>query len=457
MGSATAAKNQIVANLIDYNDTNSIATTDSEDNPTYVGLEKCPYINEIKMEFEGEVQEVENTGVYNYTCNAYLKQITVELVDMYDTGALNTTATVTISGTYRWSPNPDGNDTDVAFEKTIPIDISAASSSYGSTTYNVVDSDISPTNNTNNGIGQTARSITNLQINSLAVKLINKDDSDFYDYSKILENPSAAQTLSSNGTLSSLYFDAQINDPRQNLLENDWADSEFSTSSSIGTTASPYTNATFNPNPGGNTDSEPGVSDPWELSTAFVRNEKMESPWELGFIHRGSKWQTINLKIYNTTESYSGGGNNYQDGDANILDQIKMAPETEVYGKINLNTDLKPVLKALFQKIRVGSDIKGVSSTDGPGALTKADGSEADEVTATIANAFADDVLDHNYTNAGAVYYTRAQLLRDTDPLTNTLCYDGTIVLNRDNDATQEEIIGKFINLTKASGFSKRT
>ena len=585
MGSSTACKNQIIANLIDYSDIDSSATTDSEDNPTYVGLEQCPYINEVKFTFEGQVDKaVVSEDIYNYTCNVYLKQIAVELVNMYNTGALNTTATVSVVGSYTWNPgynssiykglvraattaglpantynngslgvgatitaNANGalsaqdgitlmagdlllvkneafadapnngiytitqvgnagtpfiltraanNDeadefantwvtvsegitlanatlkctafddvsvgttpvayavvafeTDVAFAKTVPIDISAGSESYGYTAYDLADSDISPANNTST-MSDTDRSVTSFRITDLRIKV--KNNSDFYDYSYIIENPTEAQTLSSNGDLSYLYFDSQIADPRQNLLETDWTDSEFSTNSSIGTISS--TNSNFTPNPGGDTDSE-DVSDPWEISTAFVRNAPMKSPWELGFIHRGNKWQTINLKKYNSS-SYigAGGGNGYTVGDANILDQIKMTEDVATYGKVNLNTSLKSVLKALFQKIRVGSDIKEESSTDGPGALTKADGTTpADEVDADMATAFANDVLNYNGTNGGGIYYTRAQLLRSSDILTNSLCYDDVIDLNRDNDATQEEIIGKFMNLAQAQASS---
>ena len=585
MGSSTACKNQIMANLIDYNDIDSIATTDNENNPTYVGLEKCPYINEAKLEFEGQVEKAA-AGVdeFDYTCNVYLKQIAVELVNMYNTGALNTTATVSIVGSYRWTPNSDSStykglaraattaglpantynngalgvgatitadangalaaqdgitlvsgdlllvkneafsdaphngiytvtqvgtvgspfiltrvansdeadefvgtwvaisegsslantmskcaavdavtvgttsiayasvasETDVAFAKTVPVDISIDSKSYGNTVYDLADSDISPVNNTRT-MSDTDRSITNFQITDLRVKLVNS--SDFDDYSYIIGNPTEAQTLSSNGDLSYLYFDSQIADPRQNLLETDWTDSEFSTNSSIGTIGS--TNSNFSPNPGGNTDSEPNVSDPWEISTAFIRNAPMKSPWELGFIHRGKKWQTINLKKYNSSGyAGAGGGNGYTDGDANILDQIKMTGDISIYGKVNLNTSLVSVLKALFQKIRVGSDVKEEASTDGPGSLKKADGTLADEVDATFALAFANDVLDYNGAVGGTIYYTRAQLLRSSDILTSVLCYDGAIDLNRDNDATQEEIIGKFINLTQAQGSS---
>ena len=56
MSTDTSCKKQIAANIIDYNDTNTIATADNPDSPTYVGLEKCPYINELKLEIEGEVQ-----------------------------------------------------------------------------------------------------------------------------------------------------------------------------------------------------------------------------------------------------------------------------------------------------------------------------------------------------------------------------------------------------------------
>jgi len=208
-------------------------------------------------------------------------------------------------------------------------------------------------------------------------------------------------------------------------------------------------NNLFVPNPGGDADMEPNVDSPWNISTAYIRNAPMQSPWELGLIHRGSKWQTINLKKCSSNESEGegeGGGNTYSAGDANILNQVKMTSDIETYGKVNVNTNLQEVLTVLFQKIRVGSDI---GSTDGPGEITG-----TNEVGATAAAAFASDVLDNNSTNGGTVFYSRAQILRETNGLINTLCYDSGVDLDRDNDATQEEIIGKFINLTQASGVS---
>jgi hypothetical protein len=141
---------------------------------------------------------------------------------------------------------------------------------------------------------------------------------------------------------------------------------------------------------------------------------------------------------------YTSGGSSYANGAAHILDQIKMGSETENYGKINLNTDVPDVLQVLFQKIYVGSDI---GSADGPG-----DTNGANEVDASDANILKTAVLLANGTNAGSAFLTRGQLLRSTNGVSelhnNTL---DVVNLAQTNDAKQEEIIGKFINLSKAS------
>lgn len=40
----------------------------------------------------------------------------------------------------------------------------------------------------------------------------------------------------------------------------------------------------------------PAWTDSKHLSTAYIRNAPMQSLWELGVIHRGAAWQTLNLK-----------------------------------------------------------------------------------------------------------------------------------------------------------------
>lgn len=91
------------------------------------------------------------------------------------------------------------------------------------------------------------------------------------------------------------------------------------------------------------------------ISTAFIRHAvlrkqsgsgdalveyPMESLWELGAIHRGSRWQTLNLSkspTYTTAEEFvKDGAGDYEEGDAPILDQVKMTNDCISYGKVNL-------------------------------------------------------------------------------------------------------------------------
>lgn len=48
----------------------------------------------------------------------------------------------------------------------------------------------------------------------------------------------------------------------------------------------------------------------------------MESLWELGFIHRGIKWQTINLKAVQDEADIRNIDPEYENGDAEILDMV---------------------------------------------------------------------------------------------------------------------------------------
>jgi len=516
-----------------------------------------------------------------YICNVYIKDIQLELVDMYNTPSMNCTAEVTASGSYNWLL--DGTDSDVNFVKTFTLGIISGSDTYSyNATYDLADSDISPAD-TKSGGADLATSIEDFQITDLKVKLIdssnnlldyafiepsttyidvsggitmsgdlninpgsmssshpfimqtvgngelNRDDiaswnvtntyngtateikikpkspgqggtsitidgsevnletNTYYTLSgnmtvnvynthsnagksygqatgkwwidisgsNIAMDPGfggstvggdgSPPTVSSDGTTNSLFIDYEIADPRQNLNFTDWGGITRFDTVDTGTIGS--TNTKFMANPGGNADLEPYATEPWNISTAYIRNESMLSPWELGFLHRGMAWQTLNLKKYNSDSNIGeGGGGVYSDGDANVLNQIKMTSDTETYGKININTNLEEVLTVLFQKIRVGSD---VGSSDGPGSITG-----ANEVGAAAAGAFAADVLSNNSTSGGSVFYSRGEMLRSANGLINTLCYDNAVDLDRDTDATQEEIIGKFINLTQASGAS---
>jgi len=326
-------------------------------------------------------------------------------------------------------------------------------------------------------------------VNHIKVKVTNFDNDNIpendvlFDYSYVVNTtqPDTRQiieygvtdtrvTVDVNGVLHTYPISYQVQDPRQNLYETDWEEqipkSEYevpllhSISGQINDVDDkddlsknknyPQFTSNVMDEEYYHTDTSvqpPIVYQPWDISTAYIRNAPMQSPWELGFIHRGEKWQTLNLKKYNMNEwdaGSTGGGNSYSDGDANLLDQIKMTESTLTQGKVNINSQIKETLKVLFEEIRVGSDI---GSSKGPGTLKMADGStNAYKVDASDAEALADEIIAIT-SNTDSEFLTRAQILLQEDGK----LWNNTLGLNQVTDATQEEIIGKFINLCKTS------
>lgn len=90
------------------------------------------------------------------------------------------------------------------------------------------------------------------------------------------------------------------------------------------------------------------TSDNQHLASAYIRHASMESLWELGCISRAEPWKTLNLKRSNPLAL---GGDTYDKGDANILDQVTLTSEKSRFGLINLNTDEHFVLETLFYQI----------------------------------------------------------------------------------------------------------
>ena len=453
--SSEVCRNQIAANLIDYSDMDNSATTDSEDAPSFVGLERVPFINEIALNISGEIEETASAP-FNYRSKIEVSPLILQLVNMYETGGLQVAAkaAVTLEGSYIWSYRGEDADSNVftfnkeeSFSKNIDIDFSVNEKCYSTVEYASLVLSPGLYSDSESYEHATHKSITDFKIDRLRVKLMDSSASNLYDFAYIIEdNSTTAATLSSTGSTDYLYFDSQIDDPRQNLLQDDWTINNWDDSPDSNV-YSRNSSLIFNPNPDidrsddeDTADYEPSANDPWDISTAYIRNEAMKSPWEVGFIHRGAKWQTLNLKRYNnkTTSSLigAGGGGSYSDGDANILDQIRMTDANLEYGKINLNTSSTAVLKVLFQKVCIGSN------KESPGSIT------GNIVDTTIAEQIASSILSINGVDGGTPLLCRSALL-DNDTIVDLLT-GNNLGLNQNNDALMEEIVGKFINLTKA-------
>ena len=90
-------------------------------------------------------------------------------------------------------------------------------------------------------------------------------------------------------------------------------------------------------------------------STAYIRNEPMRSLWELGAIHRGYPNQTINLKQFTEKADWATAGKvTYAEGDAGMLDQVKIGPLLFVEGKVNANMRNPQVWEDLLGGIAYG-------------------------------------------------------------------------------------------------------
>lgn len=204
------------------------------------------------------------------------------------------------------------------------------------------------------------------------------------------------------------------------------------------------------------------------LSTAYIRNAPMQSLWELGVIHRGAAWQTLNLKaagapggvgsispsdmkqlgnVWDTTP-----GTTYAAGDGGILEQVKLTEETYCFGKVNINMLAKrpdetipgesprfydsQMAEALFYKIRYGQEISNFETNTTSGKEISLD------LESNLVSALTSDM--------NRPFASRTQFLDwkySTGSLSNAF---GLVDMTSASDAQQEEIVGKTINLLKA-------
>ena len=104
-------------------------------------------------------------------------------------------------------------------------------------------------------------------------------------------------------------------------------------------------------------DKEKDTTKIYEISTAFIRNAPFETLWELGAIHRGEPFRTVNLSIFSddfdAASSFSG---KYDEGDAHILDQVKIGPARYSRGKFNVNSRSVASYIMLYDEDLFGKD-----------------------------------------------------------------------------------------------------
>ncbi|MDD5663195.1 MAG: hypothetical protein PHT71_02920 [Victivallaceae bacterium] len=492
-GNILHRRQQIAANLKDYCDSDDIPTSDvlpknwkltgvdGTDIPTYTGNEKTLYLNEVQtrvnigatlipttaegvitdITVDGELDigiEAEAINIYKYKDGKIIpdgKDVKVELQCIIS----DIEVKLTLGEIVKTFPQDDSTvDIPIILDKLpTPTDGYA----YNTEAESVLKVSIDATETGYNDTGKVAPSEGKIEI-SFKVEIKNAilkyvdstnpdENIDYCKINKVLTVFKKTLDVTVDGDAEKAYIlSTQTEDPRQNLNSGDWTSGadwleltgiDDDNKNNIG-----ETNANSNPNaaPEGESDFEKATSPAYvgdanteHISTAYIRNAPMLSPWELGFIHRGKKWQTLNLSKYNKSKAVKGyknsnnnwflpGGGKYEDGDANILDQIKMTPEAKSPVKVNLAGKSDEMLNALFAGIYLGcSPIMYGGSIDN---ISKS----GTEITPEFISPIVSKLKAANFT-------TRAGI---ADILSEKLKNEG-----KTTKAEREELIGKVIQL----------
>ena len=224
------------------------------------------------------------------------------------------------------------------------------------------------------------------------------------------------------------------------------------------------------------------------VSTAYIRNKPMVSPWEIGLIHRGREWQTLNIKraggfgstseirlqdIESEYKDWTAAGTSYQNGDGAILEFVKVGINCRCMGKVPL-TLLRPaviqsggsdyndvkeeynkdIIRMLFDGIRRGQTMKQFyAETNFPKNRAEAEakptqGGSAVTIDGTRIDGFVDEVRRLCELTGDNEFRLRTQFLNSDYGAASVDATQFTFnIAQTDNDAQREEIIGKTINL----------
>lgn len=360
--------------------------------------------------------------------------------------------------------------------------------------------------------------LDNVKVDITAAKLLKDTAGDFVpvDFAKIEKNINTdvdpySITLSLGGGVHdvTLYASAYTNDPRQNLNNEDWDNdapafiegtpvptsgytdiNSFKSSSNDATSFGKVNPHDYDDVMDEKKDREDNIREAvgdktgaWEIaasfesqpedrpiSTAYIREAPIRSLWELGFISRGIKWQTINLKTVqaDSESDVTSFDPSYEKGDAEILDMVclnyKNSPKFDINAKSTseaVSANVKKIWKGLLaptssnQTLKIGNPGGDTSADEdnkdvlnyGDNEFTLAADYNAEDVFKLIPNDADVEVNDSDY------YFfdtDRKSFLRRSAmaPALYKLAMDEDSDI--DTDAKQEALIGKVIGLTDA-------
>ncbi len=501
--------NQTVANLINYNASfNRPPVTDNDNwisgEPTYTGNKRTPYINEVHADVaigghlgtrmqERYLADPNNPSSWKwrvwYTNCTYSHEITVnvETVNMYPTtggsdGALAvanpiligeisydywnengdnpgfwSTETVRIDAGTQWEIIPSGSDAGYKVY-TYMLD----RGSVGSMTTQRRDNYDRPMGHEADFYGSVKVRNVKLSLDRIVLRDAAGRNADLALMPNQLRNGrtflmrvTGEQVAGSGDSSRHFYFDTQVNDPRFNLARAQWSGPLFSekeneVNATIGSTNSVISLGTYHDYEKRN---DPAYAGDDSISTAYIRHGQMQSLWELGAVHRGAPWQTINLKCASPKGTSM---ENYERGDGHLLDQIALARSTEnandyVIGMINLNcvatfggSSAPFAFKSLFTNFPVYRSFAAMNNGRAEGGVIGGGSVDSDNADA---DAYAKDLSEAvTYAISQGSYFRRTAVFPASYPAENQM---EKIIPANVPDAQAEEIYSRVVNLLK--------
>lgn len=370
----------IAANMIDFCDKDNKATIDQDAmdkydtsdpvEPEYCGNELVPYVNEVKLDFD--ILRT-HTGAADYRFD--LKYMpTVEFVNIFNEDVSADDIVVNMVGTFEIvcgttrQNGPVSTTTEILNDR-ISVNMTGGVSISKNDEFDSVtgssltwfSSVIHGTTAVDAATGNTYYSLPDATINFSIDKIVvaTKSTTGLHDLAYINVNKTKSVTVNGftnvvdpttiNNYDNTVYVDAECYDPRVNHKSADWdvyivdqaADSDRETIGDINTC---YTNL--------DTLADDGTIDledysSMKFSTAYIKNAPFDSLWELGSVSRGEPFRTINLTKYTSSDSTDG---YYTDGDAAILDQVKIGPARYAQGKFNPNSRNAKLYREVIMK-----------------------------------------------------------------------------------------------------------
>ncbi len=469
-------RGQIAANFLDYCDVDHIPTWGVYENnafdtsernaegwmsklPHFTGNERTPYINEVVLEIINTTTINENdVPVMQIKCRPH-----VELINIYGSNVFGQGRPVKIKVRIAQRSIKAGT-ADNAHEEQAPAlpknnyEITGILDMPDRNSYQVFDGqekvihEVATPANTN-------LEIVHFRVHVMLEVTDNDGKLQRADFAKNLtfgNGLTSGNTALPAGNSPVAVISYMADDPRQNLNQDDWSTRGGSGASF--STVKPNTTTLYDANinwGGKNTNMQDGrVGDREfleDLTTAFIANRPMVSPMELGAIHRGKAWQTLNIGKANnedythpknnlaTNINVGTSGTSYADGDGGILNQVKMTPKIYSPGKVNLNMNEQVydedgrIFRWLLSNITRNSsyDVKNHAEAEDDGSDNILTGKDLQNVADSIRSRVGDrrflsraQLLDESYVSgfipANATKIERDALAGKTIALTGT-------------------------------------